>query len=188
MRSSASTRNRSSDETLRLHLWVVGDDHPRACTGRRLVRAGLVQAVGRPAPPFRGVLLDPHAATPLSPADRTAARAGLAAVDCSWNRLARRGGYPTGPFDRVPPSRRRRLPWLLAANPHHFGRVGELNTVEALAAALVVLGESDHARRLLDAVGANDALLRLNSLALAAYGTAADASAVQRAETDLFGG
>lgn len=186
MPSSGSTPNRSPDRPFPLLLWVVGDDHPKACTGRRLLRAGLVHERGRGGGPFRGVLLDPYGGRVLSPADRDAARAGVAAVDCSWNRLHRRGAYPAGPFDRVRGERRRRLPWLLAANPQHFGRVGQLNTVEALAAAVYVLGEPERARALLAAVGANEALLTLNARQLAAYAAARSVAAVERAEAALF--
>ena len=188
MGSSGSTPSRSTDPAIPLFLWIVGDDHPRACTGRRLVRQGLVHAIDprRPAP--RGLLLDPHAEMPLSPADRPAGERGLVAVDCSWNRLSARGGYPHGPLDSVRTNRRRRLPWLRAGNAQHFGHVGELNTAEALAAALMILGEGGQARALLDGIGAGRSFLDLNDDWLSGYAAQPNAAEVRRLEVSLLAG
>ncbi|HYK94179.1 MAG TPA: DUF367 domain-containing protein [Thermoplasmata archaeon] len=185
MPSSGSTRSPSADRSVPLYLWVAGDDHPKACTGRRLLRAGAALPVA-PAP-FRGLLLDPHSPVPLSRGDRGLARGGIAAVDCSWNRLGERGGYPAGPFDRVADRQRRRLPWMLAGNPQHFGRLGELNTAEALAAALWVLGRTGQARRVLDVVGAGDSFPSLNGELLSDYSLARGPTGIRRVEQDYFG-
>ena len=173
---------------IRLLLRVVGDDHPKACSGRRLLRRGLALEVpridGLSPPP---VVLDPYASQPLSPADRPAAlRGGLLAVDCSWNRLHEAGRLPSGTGRRG--TLRRRLPWLVAANPQHFGRLAELNTVEALAAGLVVLGERDAAAALLEGFSGGSQLLAINADRLAAYASAADADGVSGAERRAFGG
>ncbi len=186
MRSSGSTRSPSPEPPIPLYLWIAGEDHPRACTGRRLTAAGLVRRLDLRRGPPRGLLLDPHAPLPLSRADRALAAEGISAVDCSWNRLNERGGYPAGPVDRVPPERRRRLPLLLAGNPHHYGRVGELNTAEALAAALTVLGSPAQGRELLDRIGSGDGFLVLNRAPLSDYMTARSAEEVERAESEYF--
>lgn len=187
MPSSGSTRSRSPERAIPLYLWFADEDHPKACTGRRLLRAGLVEAVSAGRTPPEGILLDPHAALPLSTADRSQSRAGVVAVDCSWNRLGERGRYPSGPLDRIPATRRRRLPWLLAGNPHHFGRVGELNTAEALAAALTVLGSEPPARELLHRIGSGDSFFQLNAERLRAYASAVGAEGVRAAELRFFG-
>ncbi|EQD39056.1 protein containing DUF367, partial [mine drainage metagenome] len=156
-----------------LFLEVTGDDHPRACTGRRLLRRGLARSVERagvvhPTP----VVLDPYGHDPLSPADRAAAeRGGVLAVDCSWNRVAARGGLPGG---RDGPGRRRRLPILVAANPQHYGRLAELNTVEALSAALYVLGHRAQAAALLEGFRGGGNFLEVNRSRLEAYAASAD--------------
>lgn len=185
MPSSESTRSPRREPAVPLFLWLVGDDAPRACTGRRLLRAGAVHrlAAGRAAP--SGLLLDPYVDRPLAPDDRNRARRGLMVVDCSWNRLSARRTYPSSPLDSVPRERRRRLPWLLAGNPQHFGRVGELNTSEALAAALVVLGQPAEARAILGHVGAGETLLTLNAERFARYLEASDATGIREAEAEL---
>ncbi len=168
MRSSESTRNRRAEGAVPLLILLSREDHPKACTGLRLLRAGLVRSVGPGRPPAPlPLLLDPHAERPLAPSDAARARtAGVLVIDCSWNRLAERGGYPReAPWlGRLP--ERRRLPWLLAANPQHFGRLGELNTAEALAASLAVLGDRRAAEDLLDRFHGGDAFFRMNEALL----------------------
>jgi len=190
MRSSGSTRSPSPRAPIRLLLLLAGEDHPKACTGRRLLRRGAVRPVGRVGENgSRPVVLDPHARTPLSAADLPAARAGgLLVVDCSWNRLAARGSLPeTVPRDRDG-AVRRRLPILVAANPQHFGRLAELNTVEALSAGLFVLGYPADAGRLLEGFRGGDGFLSINAERLERYRSAESPEAIQDAERALFGG
>jgi len=69
----------------------------------------------------------------------------LVAVDCSWKQRER-------VFESFRARTRRRLPYLLAANPVNYGRPYELTTAEALAAALYILGESQRARGTLEQI------------------------------------
>lgn len=188
MRSSGSTPNRRSRRPIARYVLVVGDDHPKACTGRRLLRQGLA----RPTPPRnlgRGpILLDPFAPDPLSGADLgTAEREGIAAVDCSWNRLSERGHLrdrgPRGAGAGLP----RRLPLLVATNPQHFGRIGQLNTVEALGAALYLLDRPSEARELLQGFAGGEALLEVNRLRLERYRGLRSPEEVRATERALFG-
>jgi pre-rRNA-processing protein TSR3 len=190
MRSSGSTRSRSAETPVRLFIALAGEDHPKACTGRRLLARGLARpssSAGNGA--ARPVTLDPHAAHPLSAVDRHRVdAAGILAVDCSWNRLGARGRLPPGPTDATRPAPRRRLPILVAANPQHYGRVTELNTVEALAAAVYLLDRRDQARGLLAGFRGGDQFLEINRERLDAYAGAVDADAVRSVERRLFGG
>jgi pre-rRNA-processing protein TSR3 len=189
MRSSASTPNRPRRTEVPLLIVFADEDDPRRCSGRRLLRSGDAAEVdaSRPAP-GDAVILDPHATTPLSLADRPAAlRSGLLAVDCSWNRVGQTGAYPR----EIPWIRRlrhrRRLPWLLAGNPQHFGRLAELNTAEALAASLVVLGEADRGRRLLAVFPGGPSFFELNAVPLRAYQVATTPEGILRGESAGFG-
>lgn len=189
MRSSGSTPNRPIERPVPLWLLVAGEDHPKACTGRRLLRRRLVLPIAparRPRHP--PLLLDPHAEIPLTPADRAAARlGGVLGVDCSWNRLAERGGYPADAtwLRRLPA--RRRLPWLLAGNPQHYGRIGELNTAEAFAAALVILGEPERAAEIAGTFAGGPGFLALNEGPLGEYARAQDRAELELAEVAYFG-
>lgn len=186
MRSSASTRSPPPEAGIPLLVDRVGDDHLKACTGHRLLERGLA------SPPQRGrsrrsapVLLDPHAELPLSRADSEAAlRGGLLAIDCSWNGLARRGAFPSSAGRRGIP---RRLPFLLAANPQHFGRLAELNTAEALAAGLFVLGEESRAQELIAGFPGGRNWYPVNRRFLDAYRAATSSEGIRAAERLLFG-
>jgi pre-rRNA-processing protein TSR3 len=165
---------------------VIGDDHPRACTGRRLLRLGLVEvAPASPEGSWVPIVLDPYATDPLSRADVGAAeRSGILAVDCSWNRLGRRGRLPwaTG-WGR---SIRRRLPFLMATNPQHFGRLAELNTAEAIGAALYLLGREREAADLLAGFAGGRAFLEVNLERLQRFAEAPDAEASRALERSLY--
>lgn len=150
---------------------------------RGLARAVPPGRVPRPPP----VLLDPRAPVPLCGTDRTEAlRGGVLGVDCSWNRLEERGGYPAeSPWLARLPTRRR-LPLLLAGNPQHYGRLAELNTAEALCAALFLLGEPDRAREILGRFGGGEAFFSLNREPLESYSAAGDAAALLAEERQYF--
>src|SRR5208282_2504819 len=188
MRSFGSTRSPRPSGSIRLWLVFAGEDHPRACTGRRLVSHGFARAI-RSAEEMRSraIVLDPHSPVPLSGADRPVARkGGVIAIDCSWNRLAGRGDLPpasVGPDGKG----HRRLPFLLATNPQHFGRLAELNTAEALGAALYVLGATEQARRLLEGFAGGEAFFEINRERLDRYADAALPAAIVEAEGALFG-
>jgi pre-rRNA-processing protein TSR3 len=107
-------------------------------------------------------------------------------VDCSWNRLEQRGGYPEAAKWLGKVRVRRRLPWLVAANPQHFGRLGELNTAEAFSAALWLLGERDRALSLIEAFPGGATFLRINRARFDAYVEATTPDALQAAEAQQF--
>jgi pre-rRNA-processing protein TSR3 len=180
MGSSASTPS-PPPSSIPLFVEVAGEDHPKACTGRRLLRRGIARP-GRG--PVGVIVLDPHAGAPLSAADAERARAfGVLSIDCSWNQLGLRGRLPPGQGHRGRP---RRLPYLLAANPHHFGRLAELNTAEALAAALWILGERERAEELIAGFPGGGGFFRLNEAALARYGACPGPEEIRAAERELF--
>lgn len=166
---------------------ITGEDHPKACTGRRLVRQGLAHEWKPPGPTGKGpILFDPRATVPFTTLDAPrATAAGLLVIDCSWNRLNQRGGFDpavTG-LARLP---RRRLPWLLAGNPQHYGRVGELNTAEAFAGALELMGDRRGAERVLSTFAGGSGFLALNALLLAAYRKARSVEDLLAAEREFF--
>jgi pre-rRNA-processing protein TSR3 len=187
MRSLRSTRSRSAESRVPLFVRITGEDHPKACTGRRLVRQGLAREWKEGTFDGRGpILLDPRATEPLTVQDAPrAAAAGLLVVDCSWNRLSQRGGFDTAllGLTRLP---RRRLPWLLAGNPQHYGRVGELNTAEAFAGALDILGDRAAAVRVLDTFAGGPGFLLLNARLLESYRSARSVEELKAAEHEFF--
>ena len=116
------------------------------------------------------LLLDPTAEQALSPADRHVR--SVTVLDCSWEVL------DTGAVSswRI----RRALPFLMAANPVNFGKPCKLSSVEALAAALYILGEKERARELLSKVSWGIRFLEVNREPLDLYAEAKDSSDVIR--------
>jgi len=151
-----------SDDTVELHIRYEGDDDPQKCTARKLDkfdRARLHRS--HHATPY-GVVLNPHAETALSPADReTAADGALVALDCSWESAGEAQFSLAGEH--------RALPYLVAANPVNFGRPMQLTTVEALAAALVIFQEREQAEDILCKFTWGETFLELNDEPLRRY-------------------
>ena len=142
---------------------------PRKCTVKKLERADLIRVVKTLSRiPRNTLLLDPTAEQALSPADRTAK--SVTVLDCSWEVL------DTGVVRswRI----RRALPFLVAANPVNFGRPCMLSSVEALAAALWILGEEQQARGILAKVSWGIRFLEVNAEPLSLYATAKDSAGV----------
>jgi len=187
MGSSGNTPSPRARAPIPRWVQIVGDDHPRACTGRRLVHLRLARAFPREGGPAGGpIVLDPYAADPIARPDRARAlRQGVLAIDCSWNALSRRGHLASRAPNGSP---RRRLPFLIAGNPQHYGRLGELNTVEALGAAVYLLGRPEEAIRLLAGFAGGPAFLEMNRDRLDRFAEAKDAPSVRELERALYGG
>jgi len=151
-----------------LHVRYEGDDDPEKCTARKLDRMGMVTLHRSARATPAGVVLNPFADRALSPADADHDR--LVALDCSWETAEREA------FDFA--GVQRSLPFLVAANPVNYGTPFQLTTVEALAGGLYILGEADHAERILSKFRWGHTFLELNAEPLERYADCADSSDV----------
>ena len=119
----------------------MGQDDPQKCTARKMIQMELAKGVGRKFHASDSIIvLNPYAHRVLSPPDRGAK--GILVVDCSWNQAQEF-------FFKKLGGKHRRLPVLLAANPTNYAKPGVLSSLEALAAALYILGEVEEAKRYL---------------------------------------
>ena len=133
---------------------------PRKCTVKKLEKSGFLKVYTKISQiPRNTLLLDPTAEQALSPADRYVK--SITVLDCSWAVL------DTGKVRswRI----RRALPFLIAANPVNFGKPCVLSSVEALAAALYIIGEKDRAAELLSKVSWGIRFLEVNREPLDLY-------------------
>lgn len=154
---------------MEIHVRYEADDDPEKCTAKTLEGFDLASLHrSNRATPY-GIVLDPFAEQALSPADGSVGDV-LVALDVSWDTAEAEGVELAGEH--------RALPYLVAANPVNFGRPFRLTTVEALAAALVILDERDHAERLLSKVRWGETFLELNEEPLHRYSDATDSSEV----------
>lgn len=128
--------------------------------------------------PKNTLLLDPRASV-ISPADKSWVTS-ITALDCSWEFL-----------DAINADRwqgRRALPFLVAANPVNFGKPFTLTSVEALAAALVILGDKKQAEAILAKFNWGLHFLELNAEPLAEYAAAKDSEEVLKIQGEYLDG
>lgn len=142
---------------------------PRKCTVKKLEKAGFIKIFTKINQiPRNSLLLDPAAEQALSPADRLVK--SITVLDCSWDVL---DTHAVSSW-RI----RRALPFLVAANPVNFGRPCRLSSVEALAAALYILGEERQAQTILAKVSWGIRFLEVNEKPLTLYARAKNSAEV----------
>ena len=169
------------DRELRIVVYHARQCDPRKCSALKLKRHHLARVVHQVKRlPAGGVILNPFSVRAFSPADRDQVdRKGLVALDLSWkhaDEVAKLLGLPGAS---------RCLPYLIAANPVNYGKPTMLSTVEALAAALFIVGHGEEAEKLLSVFKWGPTFLSLNRELLEAYTRAHDSGEVVRLQ-ELF--
>ncbi|MEM2536012.1 MAG: DUF367 family protein [Candidatus Hadarchaeales archaeon] len=161
---------------MRIVVYRAGECDPKKCTALRLHRLGKIEMVSRFRDlPKGAILLDPRAEKALSREDREIAeRKGLVALDFSWRRFPE-WGSPRGLVSRI-------LPYLVAANPVHYGRPTVLSTAEALSAALFILGYREEAEEMLKPFKWGATFFQLNLHRLEEYARATNSEEVLEAQ------
>jgi pre-rRNA-processing protein TSR3 len=157
---------------VRIVVYHARQCDPRKCSSLKLKRFGLVELVFKVEHlPREALVLNALAERAFSPADKPRMeRFGLAALDYSW----KQGFQPRLPAHVVS----RCLPFLVAANPVNYGTPTKLSTVEALAAALYIVGFKEDAEKLLGLFKWGPELTRLNYERLETYLKAKDSSEI----------
>ena len=157
---------------MQLYAYEAGQCDPKKCTAKRLAHAGLIKTVKTMRKiPYNTILLLPVAEKALSPADNTTS--SITVFDCSWSKL-----------DSFADSlmaikrKKRAFPYLIAANPMNYGKPFFLNSAEAFAAALFILGEHDQCQHILERFNWGAEFMRLNEEMLLAYSKAQDSREV----------
>ncbi len=163
-----------------LYVYDLRQCDPKKCTGHKLSRHGLVELSTRLR--HRSLLLDPFSRITISIADAgLASKNGISALDCSWKKAQvifkkrRRARYG------------RRIPFLVAANPINYGKPFELSTVEALSAALFILGFKQKSAEVLNKFKWGPHFIDLNRDRLEIYHEAKTPEEAAETENQILG-
>ena len=148
---------------------MLKQDDPKKCTAAKLVKFGLAKNVKYLSK--KTLILDPFVSKTLLPSDKKFVNS-VTAIDCSWN-------LADQTFTKQFSGIGRKLPPLLAGNPVNYSKLGKLTTVEALSAAIYILGFSELSLQLLDKFRWGHTFHELNHELLDEY-------AKLKSETDLL--
>ncbi len=152
---------------------------PKKCTVKKLEKFGMINVVKKITHvPKTTLLLDPTAEYVISPLDKKWVTS-ITALDCSWIVLDTTNLNPW--------KNRRALPFLVAANPVNFGKPFTLTSVEAISAALFILGEQDQAVRILEKFNWGLNFLKLNEEPLEEYANAKDSAEMLKIQSEYIG-
>ena len=175
--------NDSSDEKnplkgLKLRMWDFAQCDPKRCSGARLARRGLFIKMPLKQP-FRGIVLDPEATIPVSPADtEILEKSGVSLIDCSWARLKEI------PFRQMRSGHHRLLPFMVAANTVNYGRPFKLNCAEAAAATLYICGKPEAAKAVMNEFSYGEEFISLNKQVFEMYAACKDAEEVVQKQNE----
>jgi len=145
-----------------LKVLMLKQDDPRKCSAAKLVKFGLAKPVTRTA--SRTLILNPFSKKTLLKSDKIFVNS-ITGIDCSWNLI-------TSAFKKPFTGISRKLPPLLAGNPINYSKLNKLSTVEALAGAVYILGETDLTHNLLQKFKWGNTFFELNKNLLHDYSKA----------------
>jgi len=172
-----------------LTVYYASQCDPKKCSGlkvwrlykqgrfKQLKSLNLVKSLSK-IPRF-SVILNPLSSRTLSVNDQPIfLRSGITVLDCSWNQAESIFKF------KFPNSRR--IPTLLAANPVNYGKPAKLSTVEALAAAFILLDFTKMAEDILSAFNWGIQFLTLNANLLNNYKRCLTEEDIIKCEQEYF--
>jgi pre-rRNA-processing protein TSR3 len=165
----------------KLYVYLTGQDDPKKCSGARIIRFGLAKPIHHRYRKSRNLLiLDPFASQILILSDREIAlNNGILVVDCSWKKA-------TIVLTRYLHGQRRKLPILLAANPINYAKRERLSSLEAITAALYILGFKEHAKKIASIIKWGPHFIELNQEPLEEYSKAETIQQIARIESEYY--
>lgn len=160
--------------TIKLFVYHANEDDPKKCSAKKMKKMNLVALEENIKKlPRNTILLHPYAKKSISKHDYDIARKnGILAVDCSWKHAETAFEY----LEKY--NHCRCLPFLVAANPVNYGKAFMLSTLEAFAAALVIIGENKQANDIVQIYKWAPHFLILNKEPLTDYSSAKDSKEI----------
>ena len=162
------------NKKIRLYIYHMNEDDPKKCSAKKLHRFGFAKLEKNLKKiPKHAILLSPFAEKSLSREDLPIAEeVGILAVDCSWENAEKR----FQDFSKSYISRA--LPFVVAVNPVNYGKPFKLTTLEAFAASLYIIGETEQAHEILKIYNWGPHFLELNKQPLEDYRKAKNSTEV----------
>ena len=152
----------------------MNEDDPKKCSAKKLHRFGFAKLEKNLKKiPKHAILLSPFAEKSLSREDLPIAEeVGILAIDCSWKNAEER-------FQEFSKSYiSRALPFVVAVNPVNYGKPFKLTTLEAFAASLYIIGETEQAHEILKIYNWGPHFLEFNRNPLEEYRKAKNSTEV----------
>ncbi len=164
--------NPTNQRDIPLYIYHAGQCDPKKCTGRKLARFDLARLYDRISRlPRSAILLDPlQKKLFLLPM--------ISEKGLSYSIVPGKKWKEFFPNLRKLNLEHRALPYLLAGNPVNFGRPFKLNSAEAFAAALYILGHKEQAEKVLSKFNWGHSFLELNKEPLEEYATAKNSTEI----------
>lgn len=154
--------------------------NPKKCTANRMIRFGKAKEIRVNQIKSKQIVLTPFSEIALSPADSDNTRTyGLIGVDCSWNDIE-------GGREALNRGLGRSLPFLIAANPNNYGIPSKLSTLEAIGAALYILGEKEQSEDIFSLVSWGVEFLKINHEYLEGYSSAKNSKEVVKKQSKFM--
>lgn len=157
-------------DRIKLYIYHLSQDDPKKCTALKLSKFGHAQLARKlNLLPYGPILLNPFAKKALSQEDLEITQShGLLVLDCSWEKAEEMFKI----LKKGKKTHARALPFLVAVNPVNYGKPFKLSTLEAFAAALMILGYQNQARGILGIYKWAPHFLELNAEPLEEYSKA----------------
>ncbi len=144
---------------MKIQVVMLKQDDPKKCSAAKLVKFGLAKNVRKTS--GKTLILDPFAKKSITKNDKKLVDS-ITGIDCSWT-LADQT-FTTN-FSGI----HRKLPPLFAGNPVNYSKLNKLTTVEAISAALFILGNKELSLQLLDKFKWGHTFFELNQNLLEDY-------------------
>ena len=159
---------------IQLIVYHANEDDPKKCSAKKLHKFGFVRLEKNIRKiPKHSILLNPFTKKSLSKEDlKVAKETGILAIDCSWKNAELAFKILEKTSISIA------LPFLVAANPVNYGKPFKLTTLEAFSSALYILGETDHAKEILNIYKWGPHFLELNKQPLEDYRKATNSKEV----------
>jgi pre-rRNA-processing protein TSR3 len=162
----------STEREINIFICNLHTCNPKKCTAVRVVRFNKAKEISANDIKRNHIVLTPFSEIAISKADRElASKYGIVGVDCSWNDI-------NSGREILKKGTGRALPFLVAANPTNYGTPSKLSTLEAISAALHIIGDKKSSEEILSIVKWGEEFSKINREYLEAYSKAKNSSEI----------